>query len=305
MRPVRPRLALAAALVMAGAAGPALAAGAVHLKTSWLRQHKNRVTVADDCRIDRSHQHPNPIGEKSEDGDLHAACRCPTVALPMVAEIVNAAKFPDAVALAKAAAKDHQTVRLGGVWRLWLEHPPPAGEVQVQGATVPVATGTNPDHAFELHPLVRIGGEALTASFVPIPGFKAYPAKTAFDHYEKRKLDLSRNGSFTVIEGKKAAYNYTSFVFTVAGKPRKKADGWFVMATVDGITAAPRRMVIAADTPPAALIATAGKGMRFEATGIPRINLERVDFELKHHPQGVTGVTGAYEMIIVALAKKP
>ena len=278
-------------------------AGTVLLKNTWLKSHKNRVTATGNCHIDKSHQHPNGIGTGGEDGDLHMACRCSSIGLPMVAEIVNAANFDDAVATAKDAAAHKTMTQLTGVWRLWLEHP--ATNPQTQGAAVPIPGNTNPDHSFEIHPLMKIGSDDLDASFVTIPGYKAYAAKTAFQDYEKRTFQVSRAGAYTAIEGTKAKYNYAGFRFTVAGKPKKVADGWFVLATIDGVVSDPRRMVAAEGTSPAALIATAQKGMRYQAVGVPRINLERIDDVISKHPHETIPVSAAYEMILVTLAKVP
>jgi hypothetical protein len=296
------RRALAAlpfALLLAG--GGAHAAGTVLLKTSWLKSHKNRVTATSDCRVDKSHQSPNAVGDDGQDGDLHMACRCTDIGLPMVAEIVNAAQFDDAVAAAKSAASTKAVTKLTGVWRFWLEHP--SSSPQTQGATVHVATTTNPDHSFEIHPITRLGSEDLAGSFTDIEGYKPYAAKKAFTYYEDREFVVSRSSTFTSITGTKAQYNYAGFTFTVAGAPKKVADGWFVLATIDGVVETPRRMVIAAGTPPADLVAKAKKGQRYEALGIPRINLERIDAALAGHPNEDITVTGAYEMIIVGLAK--
>jgi len=278
-------------------------ASTVLLKNTWLKSHKNLVTATSSCHIDKSHAHPNGIGGDGDDGDLHMACRCDAIGLPMVSEIVNAAKFDDAVAAAKDAAKNKTKTQVTGVWRFWLEHP--STNAQTQGATVPIPGSTNPDHSFEIHPVTKIGGEDLLTSFVVIPGYQAYSAKTAFQDYEARTFQVSRSGAFTSIEGKKAKYNYAGFTFTVAGKPEHVADGWFVLATIDGVVNDPRRMVIADGTAPATLIATAKKNMRYKAVGVPRINLERIDDLIAQHPHETVPVSGAYEMIIVSLAKVP
>ena len=295
------------ALTLAGLAltlGALPADGAtVLLKNTWLKQHKNRVTVSASCRIDKSHAHPNGIAADGDDGDLHMACRCATVGLPMVGEIVNAAQFDDAVQVAKDAAKNHTMTQVEGVWRFWLEHP--SAKPQTQGAAVPVPGNTNPDHSFELHPLTSIGGEDLSGSFSGIPGYHPYAAKTAFAHYEGRTFTVSRSGAFTSIVGTKAKYNYAGFTFEVAGKPKHVADGWFVLATIAGVNGDPRRMVIADGTAAAALIASATKGKRFKAVGIPRINLERIDELLMQHPHETLPITGAYEMIVVSMTSAP
>jgi hypothetical protein len=288
-------------LLLAADGAPAGAESTVLIKNTWLKRHKNRVTTSASCEISRSHKHPNPIGSSGDDGDLHMACRCAAIGLPMVSEIVNAAMFPDAVADAKDAAATLKKRQVAGAWRLWLEHP--SQTPQTQGASVPFPANTNPDHSFELHPVTRLGTHDLRSSFVPIPGYKAWPAGTAFPYYEKRVFTVSRKGAFTAIEGTKSKYNYAKFRFTTAGKSKQLSDGWSVLARIDGVPDSVRRMVAPDDTPPAALIAAATKGKRFEAVGIPRINLERLDRVLAENPGVKTPVRGAYEMILVSLRK--
>src|SRR4029434_8046114 len=136
---------------------------------------------------------------------------CADIGLPMVAEIVNAASFPDAVDAAKTAAATKQSRRLSGVWRFWLEHP--SKKPQTQGAPVPVPTNTNPDHSFEIHPLTAIGGEDLEWSFGTVACYSPSAAKKAFQDYESREFLVSRSGGFTSIEGTKAKFNYAGFTF--------------------------------------------------------------------------------------------
>jgi hypothetical protein len=203
---------------------------------------------------------------------------------------------------AKQAKRAKAVTQITGVWRLWLEHP--ATAPQTQGGPVPVSTTTNPAHSFEIHPITRLGSNDLTGSLVKIPGYQPYKAKKAFPYYEKRKFIVSRSATFTSIKGTKAKFNYAQFSFTAAGAPRKLVDGWSVMATIDGVATPPRRMVAAAGTPPAALLSKAQKGMRYEATGVPRIDLSLIDAVVAGTSNQAVPVTGAYEMIIVALTKK-
>ena len=197
-------------------------AGTVLLKNTWLTQHMNRVTATSDCHVDKTHPGPNPIGNDGDDGDLHTACRCADIGLPMVAEIVNAAQYAPAVAAAKNAASTKTITPVTGVWRLWLEHAPTT--TQTQGGHVAVPTNTNHAHSFEIHPITRFGTIDLLASFATIPGYKPYDAKTAFTHYESRTFTVSRTATFTSIQGPKALYNYAGFKFTVAAAPKHVAD---------------------------------------------------------------------------------
>ena len=52
-----------------------LSAAEVLLKNSWISTFKNRVTMALTYKPEKAHKKPNPVGEKSDDGDMHLAKR--------------------------------------------------------------------------------------------------------------------------------------------------------------------------------------------------------------------------------------
>lgn len=281
-----------------------LSAAEVLLKNTWISTFKNRVTMALTYKLEKAHKKPNPIGEKSDDGDMHLAGRSKQVGLPFVVEIVNAGLGAHATVLdsVKDLVADAETVDIEGAWRLWFEHP--AKTPQQQGATVPPPKNTNPPHVFEIHPVTKWGNDPLDESFVPIEGFTGHSAATAFARFEKMIVTVTKRKSFTSFEAKTIGFNYVDFNIVLTGAAKKVADGYMVLAKVadlDGniIVHTPRRMVIAADTAPAALIQTAKKGSTFKALGIPRLNLERL--MEKAEPRKSVAVQGAYEMIIVGL----
>jgi hypothetical protein len=286
-------------------------AAEVVLKTAWIDAHKNRVTLQGPVpfKVDQAHKHPNPVGEGAQDGDLHMAGRAPDIGLPMVAEIVNAATAASVKALAdvKAAAGKNTTVQLGGVWRLWFEHP--SSTAQHQGATIPVPTNTNPDHSFEIHPITEFGGDDLDADFVPIDGYTAHPAAACFKHYEGLTFTVTRGATFTSIQAKKAGFNYADFVLVAVGPPKQSEDGgWMVLATIQDahgkeLVNTPRRMVAAPNTAPAAAVKALKPGDRLHVVGIPRVNLERLMAEASKVGGNPVTVKGAYEMIVVGVER--
>jgi len=283
-----------------------LSAAEVLLKNSWIATFKNRVSMALTYTLDKAHKKPNPIGEKSQDGDMHLAGRSKEVGLPFVVEIVNAGLDAHAGVLdsIKKLAAATGTTKIEGAWRLWFEHP--AKKAQQQGATVAAPKNTNPPHVFEIHPVTRWGDDPLDESFVPIDGFTAHPAGTAFGRFEKMIVTVTRQKTFTSFDAKMIGFNYVDFNIVLTGAAKKVDDGFMVLAKIadlDGkiIVNTPRRMVIAGNTPPAALIQTAKKGSTFKALGIPRLNLERL-MEKSELGESIP-VQGAYEMIVVALTK--
>ncbi|MBI1746789.1 MAG: hypothetical protein HYR55_09400 [Acidobacteria bacterium] len=98
---------------------PAHAEIQIILKNSFIEQFKNRATIEASYTVVKAHAHPNP---PSKDGDMHIAGTAPEVGLPMVAEIMNAAKQSAAVERIHQVEGTGQAIRLSGVWRLWCEH---------------------------------------------------------------------------------------------------------------------------------------------------------------------------------------
>jgi hypothetical protein len=306
---VKPRLpaTLAAIAALCLLYGASLVAADVLLLTSWIEEHKNRVTVTASMTIDKTHNHPNSVGQGSDDGDLHFAGRAEAIGLPMVAEIVNA-RLPDGdagVDAVKAAQQSGDPVELGGVWRLWFEHP--SAEAQTQGETVPVPEHTNPDHVFEIHPLLSVGDLDLGTTLVPIPEYVPHEAGKAFKHYESRVFTVTVGSPFTSINAKKALYNYAEFVIELTGDPEQTADqGWMALATIEdddgeSLAGSARRMVFAPGTRPAEIISQASGGDRFRVLGVPRVNLERLMAAGSQQPGVPVSVKGAYEMIVMGV----
>jgi hypothetical protein len=286
-----------------------LRATEILLKNSWIEKHKNRVTTDVTFRVEKAHKKPNPIGEKSDDGDMHLAGRSQQVGLPMVVEIVNAALDDHKPVLGsiKAAVGKKANVQMSGAWRLWFEHP--GKKPQTQGQPVAAPPHTNPDHVFEIHPVTQWEDDPLDESFVPIDGFTAHPAATAFGRYEKMIVTVAKGQTFTSFDAKMIGFNYTEFIMVLTSAAKTVDDGLMALAKVadlDGkiVVNTPRRMVFAAGTPPAALIAKAKKGAKFQALGIPRLNLERLMTKAEAADGEAVDVQGAYEMIVVGISEE-
>jgi hypothetical protein len=280
------------------------------LKNAFIEKYKNKVTMTVDFIVDHAHEHPNAIKDDGKDGDMHFSGRAPEVGLPMVAEIVNAAKASQKGAVdlvhGKEAQASKKPLRLTGAWRLWFEHPPKKGVQQVQGQPVPVPKNTNPDHVFEIHPTTQVGSQSTLKSFVPIPNFEAYNADTAFEYYEKLRLAVKANNSATILSSVQAKYNYAEFAIELTGAPVEVEDGFFVLATVldsegNTMVSNPRRMVFAKETAPAQKIKSSKKGDRLRVLGIPRVNLERISFLTRSATGAEHRINLPYEMIIVAV----
>ena len=286
----------------------------VALTKGFVKKYMDKATIPTKFDIDKHHDHPNVIGSGSDDGDIHIAGRDSVVRLPMVAEIINGAKEPNALDfLLKSTAGEE--ISLVGVWRLWFEHP--GSEDQVQGAKVATPKNTNPDHIFEFHPVVKFGDIDVLNSFAPIENdeaeFRGYPAEKAFDSYEKRPGTITKSNTAIMITSNKAGFNYAEFQMRLAGKPKDVGDGYIVFGNIynakakssdDPVVEEPRRMIFVKGSKPADAVKDLKKGDKLHVLGIPRVNLNAV-YAIASNLKGDEEYSDAlpYEMIIVAILK--
>jgi hypothetical protein len=309
----RPRLVyttlIALAIVLASHTLDAAIPRVIRLRNAFIGAIKNRAAIADlPFIVDHVKDSINGVSSGAEDGDLHVSGRPgPFIAMPMVAEVVNARlEKQDVVSRMQQLEGGQKAVNLSGVWRLWFEHPP--SEVLIQGGTVPVPVHTNPDHVFEIHPITSIDGAEADESFVPIENYTAYDAETAFGAYERLVFKAKRNQVFTTITSTKVGYNYTEFDAVLAGKPFHINDATFAMADIrnsqdQSVVARPIRLVVADTTKVStAFIAKSPvKGTRLEVIGIPRVNLDKLVDISSQHPGETVAVKGAYEIIVIGI----
>ncbi len=298
-----------------------LVAGAqiqITLKDSFIEKFKDRATVDTTFTVDKAHRQPNPA---SKDGDLHVAGRAPKeVGLAIVAEIMNARDEDAAVQAIHAAEQTHQPVKLSGAWRIWCEH---GGESkQIQGATLAPFDTTNPDHVFEIHPIVSLGGRSVADSLKPIVGFTTKDAEQAFTSYENKKCQIIPNGAkkTTTIVTSMGGFNYVEFRIKLHSAPFQVADGMMVFATVmrlrdpadqpgseneedDAVLVRNRLMVFVKGTSPEARVKDLKKDDVLHVLGVPRISLKLVSVR-KQKAKTTPGILTwnlPYEMLIVGV----
>ena len=279
----------------------------VVLKRAFVEQYKDRATIDASFFVDHAHKHPNA---PAADGDMHVAGRAQKeVGLPMVAEVMNAAQPGEGAAVKEIHAVEGNKTQLPitGVWRFWFEHP---AKQQIQFANVPVPGNTNPDHSFEIHPITKFDKNDVTGAFQPVAGFQPYDAATAFGGYEKLKVTVSATDSAVSISASKAAYNYAEFEMTLAGSPKKLADGGYaVLANINGKAdesiASNIRMIFVPGTPPLQQLLSEklGDGDTMHVIGIPRINLNAISAFVNASGGQTLSRKLPYEMIIVAVVK--
>ena len=274
----------------------------ITLKNSFIEKFKNRVTIDANFTVDTAHKRPNP---PNKDGDLHAAGRAPEIGLPAVAEVMNARFEQPALDLIHQSESSGEPVQVRGVWRIWCEH---GGDISFkQGDPLQPFTTTNPDHVVEVHPLLKVGDEALEGSFKPIDGFTYKDADQAFISYEKLKSHIKPGPSTTTITTTMAGFNYVEFSLRLNEDPTHEVeDGLTVQAAVlnlDGdLLVRNRRMVFAAGTQPFERVKAMRKGDVLHVVGIPRIDLSLVSYRASHTAQkpGILDWSLPYEMVIVA-----
>ena len=285
------------------------AGGTLVLKKAFVEKYRNRATIDANFFVDHAHKKPNA---PAKDGDMHVAGRAPKeVGLPMVAEVINAARAQEQAAVNRIHAVEGTgtAVPISGAWRLWFEHP---ANSQTQFAPVPVAGNTNPDHSFEIHPVTKFDSNDLASSFQPIPGFDPYQASKAFSSYERLTFTVSANASAITLNAKKTGFNYTRFRMELKGAPTKLQDGGLaVVANVFDVgsreseetVAENVRMIFVPNTAPLQQLVSRklGDGDFLNVIGIPRINLDAIFTFVNASSGRPASRKLPYEMIIVAV----
>jgi hypothetical protein len=276
----------------------------ITLNNSFIEKFKNRVTIDATYTVDKAHARPNP---PAKDGDLHIAGRAPEIGLPTVAEIMNAASADSAVALVHGVEGTGSPIDVLGAWRIWCEH---GGQsLQRQGATLTAFTTTNPEHVFEIHPILRVGEDSIPNSWVPISGYTPKDAGQAFTNYENRpsRINVNVQRNTTTITTTMGGYNYVEFKMVLNGPAQEVEDGRFVMASVldlgDELLVRNRRMAFAKGTPPELKVSSLQVGDTLHVLGIPRLDLSLVSWRVRNRATRPEVLTWnlPYEIVVVGV----
>jgi hypothetical protein len=309
----------------------------ITLNKKWVQKHMNQVTTSITMDVRDVKDAPN---NPFNDGDIHMGGKSPEAGLPLVAEIMNAGLKPQKQALEFAQKHSGKSIHVTGVWRLWFEHPPSGKGSQVQKIngnirlTKPahVTRWTNPDHFFEVHPITEFADDGGVQLDLPdsihfVDGIKKYDPKDVFPFYEQQEVEISETagakGTIT-IDSKKSKYNYVVFLVRFHGSATQTSshDGYLLFGEIcdwkgkqielncQEEQTCVRRMIVANDTQPFQVFNLAPaknmQGKCFKVLGIPRINLERVNYILKNPEEFADGpVYLPYEMILVGAEPSP
>ena len=275
----------------------------IEIDRSFVEAYKDRVGIRTTFTVDRAMASPLPA---AVDGDLHFAGRAPQVALPIVAEIVNASTEKAAIALVHGAAGTGKPLKVSGVWRIWPEHAGSAEEEQ--GKPLPALETDNPDHVFEIHPVTEIDGVQLLDSFTPVKGFIPGGAARTLGIYQQASCALRVKPRTVSIVTQTGLYNDVEFVMRIADDPPLVvADGRFVTASaldLDGKVLVDRlRMVFARGTSPERAVRLVGRGGQLHVYGIPRLDLAEISRRTRDYQANPALLTAPlpYEIVILGV----
>jgi hypothetical protein len=275
----------------------------IEINRSFIEDYKNRVAIQTTFTVDKAMTSPLP---HAIDGDLHFAGRAPQVALPIVAEIVNAIDEKAAIDLVHRAEGTGKPLKVSGVWRIWPEHAGRAEEEQ--GKPLPPFETDKPDHVFEIHPVTGIDGVQLLGSFRPVKGFKPGAAQRTFGIFEKVACTLRVKPNTVSIVTDTGVYNNVEFMMKIAADPQLVvADGRFVIAAatdLDGNLLVERlRMVFVKGTPPELAVRLLKGGDRLHVYGIPRVDFAEVSRRVRDYRMDPALLTRTlpYEIVIIGV----
>lgn len=275
----------------------------ITLKNSFIEKYKNRVTIDATYTVDKAHKKVNP---PSKDGDMHIAGRAPQIGLATVAEIMNAKDETPAVTFVRSIEGTGRTATMTGAWRLWCEHS--GGDPQVQGTPLEPFNTTNPDHVFEIHPIVKLDQMSLLNSLVPIEGFQTKDAEQAFTSYERINSTIIPHKTTTTIVTEMGGFNYVEFAAVLNENPTfTTGDGRMVLASIHdlegNLLVRNRRLVFVKDSPPELRVKGLKKGDTLHLLGVPRINLALVSWRTKNGKTkpAVLKWNLPYEIIVVGV----
>lgn len=271
------------------------------LRKTFIDSFKNRLTTGADYEIYYAHKRANP---GAKDGDLHFAGFDKKIGLPIVAEIMNAKEFDNAVQTVhsfEGKGKPSNKVKLTGVWRLWCEHP---GDINdfgqgkfTQKVLAETIENTNPPHIFEIHPITTIDGIDVLGSIHKIEGFTYKVASDAFERYSGLRCKITPKAKTITIETSGIGYNYVDFWIQLNDTSKVFAsDGLFVFCSIfdsdfepepdedgqDHLISHKLRVAFVKGTDVYNKIKDMTKGEFLHVVGIPRINLAIISWRAAH-----------------------
>ena len=243
------------------------------LDRSFLEDNRYRISLTTDVTVDAAAR----INPKVFDGDLHIAVRSPDVRLRLVAEIMNAKTAPEAVQLARKAEKSRAPLRVTGVLRFWPEHA--IGLPHRQGEEVERLTNANPDHVFELHPLLRVGDVDLFSTMQTVSGYRPGHASRTFEAWQTSDLAMRVFSNRVYLTTPAGLWNDVHFQLEITDfAPSVREDGRYLKGRArdleGGLLVDSIRVVLVRDSPPDRALRDLRAGARVHVWGLPRVSFD-------------------------------
>ncbi len=192
----------------------------VSIDYKTVRKIKEKCIIGVRFDIGESQTHPNST---KKDGDLHIGGSTTDLGFNTVAEIMNAKDVQAAIDTVHNCEVEKRPLNLVGCWRLWFEHQKADEEQDYE--VEPEDENTNPDHTWEIHPVLEINGYSIANTLRPIrEGLDEYEYKKAektIKIFSNTKCTVTYSDSSLRIQSKKLGYNYCAFTIRPTSKLKK------------------------------------------------------------------------------------
>lgn len=225
--------------ILWGVCLPNARAGELRIRKELVIKQADRALITATGRFDHVKDHVNSL---DADCDLHAPVRVKEIKVAVVAEFMNACSTGIDPNEVKALTEDADA-EIDGVFRIWFEHPGSKTEVLTEEEPLAPYKSSNPPHAVEIHPIVRVGQRKFidTVREIEKSGkvFKAKGPKQLQSLLNRRvsiqEFDGSDGEPYISIESGCCLPNYFRLEAAMKSAPKKTADGFRALINiVDG-----------------------------------------------------------------------
>jgi len=262
-------------------------AAELRVRKELLIQQADRALITATGRFDHVKDTVNTL---QADCDLHAPVRVHEIRVAVVAEFMNACSTALDPEQVKGFTRDADG-QIEGVFRVWFEHPGKKDEILTEEEPLAPYRSSNPPHAVEIHPVVRVRVRATEYTFFDViraieKDGQVYKAKgtAALRALVKRKVtvqefDGSDGEEYVSIESGCCLPNYFRLQAVLRSTPKKTNDGhWALMDIMDGQTPVARgiRLFSIEGTKADAALKGLKMNARFSFWVITRLDLSKV-----------------------------
>jgi hypothetical protein len=176
----------------------------------------------------------------------------------------------------RRAEKSRQPLRVRGVIRYWPEHA--IGLPHRQGEALERLPNANPDHVFELHPVVRLEDLDLMATLRTVRGYRPGHAATVLAQWEETTIQVMVRPDSVLIETPAGLRNDVHFLLELAdAAPLEVEDGRFLRGRARDLEGKllldSVRVVLIEDSPPERAIRALPARTWLHVWALPRVSL--------------------------------